>query len=425
MQGTFWTESRRESFRAILGEVKQAFGLSNPDIIAAVFDNVVSSPRSVRIIDADGTVVNEPVPKQHDVDKDVDPWQQPDVRTISRFLAGRHKTENDTLSALLIGVGENILLRKDLTTSDCIKCGGLVALYRVFQQAKFGEVDDRVEFFLTSIKPDRRVEGDQENPDEDVVASDLRKPFPLKPRTDVDRRRDAESFLSYFKRPATASADLEKKLFFERDSDKIFFITYRFSANRGIVQRSFTVVHRPSQEVPVVRFANFIDAGGAPRRSDGIAISFEQEVVFLGHSDHGASIKVMSFANASRPLKGYYGILMTNDPEDGSLASRFVMIRTEISKHQDVDTGPIEIGDLKKVLEPKWVDRLRNKVDFSMEDPVFDHNGEKVSQEGMVSIVEKRLYDGDKVLLADSEGTLFNPARTMHYTFNSALKRGG
>lgn len=350
--------------------------------------------------------------------KDGKPKDVVEQRTIRRFIERTHHTDGDNISAILMGLSEAILQRRGMLQQDIDGCVPVIKMYGDLLNYK-GEsehVKERISNFLA--KSSTIVSSN----DEEVKIDGDNRPLPVQPISKSDRRKDIAKFFAAFSRPSTASSSVEKKFFRSEDEDKVFFITYRFSATPTILQRSFTVIHRATSELPLVRFSNFIGDAKSPRRSGGVAINFENEVVFLGHTDLGGSIKVLSFSNARRPSDHYHGLLMTNDPDDGSLASRFLMVRTSISNHAFANTGPVSITDLKEDLDKKWIERLRNKVRFELEEPVLDSTGAPVTQKDMVNLVGRRLYDGAEPMLKDSKG-FFNPADDLHYTYNSALKR--
>lgn len=339
-------------------------------------------------------------------------------RTIRRFIEGSHKTEADNISAILMGLSEAILQRRGMLQQDIDGCVPLIKMYGdlLTYKGESEHVKERISSFLAKSSTVLSSSDDEVKVDGD------HRPLPVQPISKGDRRKDIAKFFAAFARPSTASSSVEKKFFRSEDEDKVFFITYRFSATPTILQRSFTVIHRSTSELPLVRFSNFIGDAKSPRRSGGVAINFENEVVFLGHTDLGGSIKVLSFSNARRPSDHYHGLLMTNDPDDGSLASRFLMVRTSISNHALAQTGPVSIAELKESLDKKWIERLRNKVRFELEEPVLDSSGTPVTQKDIVNLVGRRLYDGADPMLKDSKG-FFNPADDLHYTYNSALKR--
>lgn len=387
----FWTTARRDDFRVALVKMMDLLSLTYPGMVEAINLNV----------------------ERKDGKEDV-----VEQRTIRRFIEGSHKTEADNISAILMGLSEAILQRRGMLQHDIDGCVPLIKMYGdlLIYKGESEHVKERISSFLAKSSAilssnDKEVELDGDH-----------RPLPVQPISKSDRRKDIAKFFAAFSRPSTASSSVEKKFFRSQDEDKVFFITYRFSATPTVLQRSFTVIHRATSEVPLVRFSNFIGDAKSPRRSGGVAINFENEVVFLGHTDLGGSIKVLSFSNARRPSDHYHGLLMTNDPDDGSLASRFLMVRTSISNHALAKTGPVSITELKENLEKKWIERLRNKVRFELEEPVLDSSGTPVTQKDIVNLVGRRLYDGAEPMLKDSKG-FFNPADDLHYTYNSALKR--
>jgi hypothetical protein len=386
----FWTDERRGEFRAIFLQVKKKFSLTYPGMVQAINLNVERK-------NGDGDVI--------------------DPRTIMRFKSDQKETEPDNLSLILMGISETILQRQGMLIDE-IECSlPLIRMYVDLLHYKGeSDVEERVRHFFDKVPADLVPSRAAVESDEDY------RPLPFRPVTKAGRRRDIVKFLAAFSRKSNGSSSVEKKFFRNGDPDKIYFITYRFSATPSILQRSFTVIHRPTSDVPLVRFSNFFGDADAPRRSGGIGINFDHEVVFLGHSDLGGSIKVLSFSEIRKPKDQYFGLLMTNDPEGGSLASRFLMIRTSTSNHVDAQTGPVEISELKKQIGVDLTDRLRNKVKFGLEEPVIDTEGRTVSQRDMVTLVGRRLYDDEVPMLRDSSG-FFNPADDFHYTFNSALKR--
>lgn len=121
----------------------------------------------------------------------------------------------------------------------------------------------------------------------------------------------------------------------------LYYHTYRFAADPGYIQKSFTVVKRPSPELPVVTFWNFVDHPGGQRRSSGIVLPLAQQTVFLGQSDNGSYSKLMVIRNTVVPQDVYRGLLISDEPDEDAVAARFIMKATEISDSRETNTGKL------------------------------------------------------------------------------------
>lgn len=223
--------------------------------------------------------------------------------------------------------------------------------------------------------------------------------------------------------------ELGEKIFFRRDDpDQIHFLTFRFASSPGFIQRSFTVIHRPSKSLPVTRFANYYDHDGRVRHSHGPVLPFGKQVLLLGQSDNGEAPKVLSVVE-SKPQNIYSGLLLSYEPDRDMVASRFLMIRTtDISHHEKADTGVRPIS--QSGLTDSQIDRIRNRIPFVLEKGVEDDRGHEIEQADMVALVLSLLFekgeDGNHLLNMKSTAKrkpVFNPADHKHYTFNAALKQ--
>tara|TARA_R110002110_G_scaffold415168_1_gene648240 strand:- start:5795 stop:6655 length:861 start_codon:yes stop_codon:yes gene_type:complete len=216
------------------------------------------------------------------------------------------------------------------------------------------------------------------------------------------------------------SNEVKTRLF--RESDRhLYFDTFRFSAEPGKIQKSFTVVKGPSDDLPLVTFRNFVRHDAGERRSSGIVLPLSQQTVMLGQSDSGSYAKVLVIRK-SLPQDLYRGLLISDEPDEEAVASRFMMKRSKFSDSRETITGKISLQD--SGLTPQEVDDIRNKIPFSLEDEVHNAQGRMLTQDEVVQLVGTLMQDVDgfpKLTIRDDE--LFNPAADKFYTFNAALKR--
>jgi hypothetical protein len=206
------------------------------------------------------------------------------------------------------------------------------------------------------------------------------------------------------------------------DRPMLYFHTYRFAADPGYIQKSFTVVKRPSPELPVVTFRNFVDHPGGQRRSSGIVLPLAQQTVFLGQSDNGSYSKLMVIRNTVVPQDVYRGLLISDEPDEDAVAARFIMKATDVSDSRETNTGKLLLKD--SGLDSKDIDSIRNRVPFILEDEVHNEHGKLLSQDEIVQRVGYLMQDSEgfpKLTIREDE--LFNPAADKFYTFNAALKR--
>lgn len=325
-------------------------------------------------------------------------------RTVERFLSAKTKTNSDTLSAILIGLAEDLKLQTHLPVEDQKKLKPLFDLHDNLIEETKAQTETGV-----GTVTNQAVRLGREQAANSSLAS------------------VADVLLAYLHLSSKASAACEKVFFEDTERKRAFFNTYRYTSTEGIIQKSFTVVHRPTASIPVVRFANYFEYENRTRMSSGIALRFGKEIVFFGQSDKGTSSKTMIFNHAAAPQNRYTGIALTNEPDGGAVSARFVMQRTEVEHHKDAVTGCFPLDDEAIELDTDSKERLRNRVQFGLEQDLIDSAGAIVPQKTMVVRIEELLTrstlpDGSVAALRLSDGTAFNPADHEFYTFNSALK---
>lgn len=371
----FWTQHRRERFKVALKEIMDELDIRADDI-----EDYVRRHKSV-----------------HGFKKTIQ------KRTVERFLSATDKTEARvaSLDAMLLSVSDDIRQWPSLTEHDESKAEALFQLREEYEQQKGKRTPEAPKPRISSVSELGAV------------------------RTNIAHVADV--LLAYLHLGPDASKKCEAAFFNESDGKKKHFITYRYSSETNIVQKSFTVIHRPSELVPIVRFANFFEFENRTRKSSGIALMFGREVFFFGQSDKGQSAKSLVFNNATSAQDRYTGLVMTHEPHGGAVSARFVMQRTDLDHHKDANTGLFEAGDPAIELDLDSKDRLRNRVQFCLEDELIDAKGREVPQMHMVvkvdeMISEGTLPNGQRLALQFAEGGPFNPADHQQYTFNSALK---
>lgn len=323
-------------------------------------------------------------------------------RTVERFLAGKTKTGQDTLSAILIGLAEDLRLQPHLPVKDLERLTLLMELYSVHER--------------------------------EVSSPPINSPRVIQSKSVTDKlsaegaiSEVADLALAYLHLPSDASAQCERIFFRDTDIRRAFFKTYRFTSHEAMVQKSLTVVHRPTAAIQIMRFANYFQYENRPRMSSGVVLKFGREIVFFGQSDKGESVKTLVFNHASAPQDRYTGLVLTNEPDGSTVAARFVMQRTDVEHHSGAGTGCYPLHHEAIELNEVGKQRLRNRIPFTLEQDLIDGDGGIVSQKTMVVKMEEflskgRLPDGRSLALKLADGEFFNPADHEFYTFNSALK---
>lgn len=366
MDSFFWTESRRETLRIGLKNTMEALGLSTSEIAEMVSMNLAG--REVPI----------------------------SQRSISRLLSGEVRTRHSLLSQLLTGVVTELNRSSGYSQLDLEHAEGLFSL--------FSELSGKppVTDIHTPSSPDARWST--------VSVSEV--------------IRDVSAFLQI----PTDGAMLIEKLFFKKaDTETSSFFTYYFAATPGYVQKSLLVLHRPSADIPIVRFNTFFNHEGRIRGSSGIALKFGREVVFWGQVDAGLSSETIVFENLVEAQDRYFGLQITNDPEYGTVAARTLLKRTDVTYHSDAMTGRISVEQAQSELGDDGIDRVRNEIPFSLEQDVISSDGVVLSQSELVGLVGSALRfgrdpAGHPSRLRFEDGREFNPADSVHYTFNSSLR---
>lgn len=220
---------------------------------------------------------------------------------------------------------------------------------------------------------------------------------------------------------STFGVEADTRFFYDDDGQEIHFDIFRFSSKPGFLQRSFTAMHRSTTDLPACRFNNFFRFRGQDREARGVVLPFRNYSLFLGHSDTGRAPKLMVVPN-SPPQDSYEGLLISDDRDDGLLAARFLMRRSEFRHSSEVQSGKLSIEDAG--LSKEELDSIRNEVKFGLEEDVYDESEEALPDSVMVERVGQLINPpGEPARLKYKNGDPFNPAAHRHYTFNSALKR--
>jgi len=371
---SFWTKGRRDQFRTVLRDAFEVMEIGPDDV---------------------DTYVRRHAPKY---------GLAPVVgkRTIERFLAGKVKTRAASLSAALIGLAEDCLEQDNLPPSDKTRLEPLFEFFALFEP----ELEQMRE--APAALPGYVGASRSMYTRENIAAV-----------TDV--------MLAYLHLPSDASQSCETAFFNQSDPQRVYFKTYRYTGQEQQVQKSFTIIHRPTEIIPVTRFSNYFDFDGRPRMSSGVALRFGKEIFFFGQTDKGTSAKSLVFNHIAAPQDRYTGLVLTNEPDGGAVSARFVMQKTDVEHHRQTTTGCFDLNDTNIELDDTDKERLRNRTSFNLEQKLVDAQGAIVSQKAMVVRLEEMLAlgslpDGRKLSLFLEDGTPFNPADHVHYTFNSALK---
>ena len=382
MASHFWTAERIDALRQAVANFQMTTKLSNEAFVALV-DRHVETSQHGRLIS----------------------------RTVGRFVKGdTEKPSSENLVLILVGLAGSIV-NSDPKPAEKEFELSVLRLYHAYLISRGSSDTDDVDDAI------KRRGGELSSRHSSTEIPDTSRNRELIRHRPINERKwELDLFLNYLDLDQDASASVAKR-FFRGEERRCFFDTYRFSATKGRITKSFTMLARLDPVLPMVRFANFLDDDGHLRVARGICLRFHDEVAFIGNLDSGSSLKVMTFENARTPVDLFRGILVTSDSREGSLASRFIMKRTDSTDHTMANTGGREIECFREELNAEEINLLRNRIDFSLEDELQDKQGGKVSQEQMVHLA------GQIGLKKKKTGNPFNPALDKDYTFNSALLR--
>jgi len=331
---------------------------------------------------------------------------QPSVgkRTVERFLSNtKVGTSDKSLDLMLLIVYHRIQLGP-LTDSDNKQLAG------------FGRLFEDYKKFVNTVDTNEPILSTKEL----IEERSFEQPS-VRRREPADNAHSINLVLSFLGIGRNGSRSAEKVFFRPEDGEKIHFETYRFCSLKGHIQKSFTVLHRADPDMPIVRFGNYYDHSGRIRFSNGILLKFAQQICFIGSADGGASLKSAVFDDVYAPQDKYNGLLLTSEPDGRSIASRVALRRSKFENHADAGTRVLPISEAAKS-DGDLINSIRNRIEFSLEEPVMDEAGEKIDQKTMVAIVNALLRKDGQKLLTDENNGLFNPAEDARYTFNAALK---
>jgi hypothetical protein len=366
----FWTEGNIEELSEALGVAMDVLHLGAKGVVNLVRRHVGISDKNP-----------------------IDPVEQ---RFIIRVRNRETKRPRDTnkLSMLLTALGKELLVMRSLNESDTRKLSNFFRLHKRFMDFKPLVYSSKTQ--IISEKSD------------------------ISALTQNDDAKILDVFLAYFSLPRDSSS-ATAEYFLLADQHEAHFETYRFSAISGKIIKSFTVVMRAKNGLPMTLFSNFRELGPSMTKySTGVCLSMQKEVVFFGHSDAGSAAKIFTFNAASKRSDLFTGMLSAHEPQEGSIAARFIMKRSRFKHHLDCSTGSFDMNLMKSQLNDSEIDLIRNKVKFKLERPIFDSKNSPISQKAMVSHID-RLLVGDN-FIQDEMQEAFNPADDFHYTYNSALR---
>jgi len=311
----------------------------------------------------------------------------PSEETCRRIIKKGHTPRKWFLTGLLIGVVKHIKGMGDVDPKNVAEYGNLVSLFDSLQ--------------------------------EHFISKKYKNPEKKRKRNRVDESLDLISvFLGVDNK---LFADIESKLFIDSDESNIYFDSYRFSSTPGYVKKSFTVLHRPTEIIPLVRFANFIEHKGRIREARGVVVPFRNQLALIGHADKGKGIKLVVIEDTEGPQNEYHGLLNTIEPDGTPVAARILFSKSPHMNHTDAGAREYKVTELSK-LEIEKIESIRNRMWFTIEKELYSEKGEVLEQRDIVHMIDRYLHDGKKYKIVDKDGKPFNPAHHDYYTFNSALK---
>jgi hypothetical protein len=206
-----------------------------------------------------------------------------------------------------------------------------------------------------------------------------------------------------------------------REVEQAQFICYRYSSSPGYIVKSFTVVRPPGEDAPVGTFSNFYnDRDGNPTsRTTGVILSFHRAIYLIGEIDNGAALKIVAFPKLSGVSNTITGLLLTQRRNGKHASGRMVFKRTNIKHSDDADICEAPVNDLANEIEP-FKSKLRNSIDFELDEPVIFNGVGVLSQDDMVAKVGET-FRGKMFIGEGEQKRDFNPAHRTHYTYNAAL----
>jgi hypothetical protein len=199
------------------------------------------------------------------------------------------------------------------------------------------------------------------------------------------------------------------------------FVTYRYGKDPHFIFKSHTTLSSSkSDSTPVIYKSVTRDRFNNPRISTGFALSLASKLYLIGNLDEGSALEVVALSNFSAGRRVIGGLILTPSASGEHLAARVALVRVE-SPPEDKELGRKSYKSLETELSG-LSEMIANAVDFSLVRPIFLDN-KPISQALMVEEVAKLLRNDQGLpRLTYEEGSEFNPASSLEYTYNSALR---
>jgi hypothetical protein len=194
---------------------------------------------------------------------------------------------------------------------------------------------------------------------------------------------------------------------------------YRYHSHPGWIVKSLLVLREP--QMPDHLFTTFechFNPGPTTRRhSTGWVLAMGKSTYFFGQIEGGDGLKVIAVPNLETEQEAHSGLIMTMDPDSSVVTGRCVLIPT----YADPKDGGGRIFDERKDQDDGLAYRaqFRNRMKFTLDSELW-FEGRPIKQRAMVDTVARLLED--KFTFAGTND-VFNPADTVHYTYNVAVRK--
>lgn len=316
----------------------------------------------------------------------------PSDRTVGRIRNGKTKRPKvENLELLLRSLVAEISHNTHMSDSDRENIKPMIEFFSLFEKY----IEDN--------------KGNKDKPTENKS----------KVRTDDEQKSVLDAWLANLYLPRSASVDAAS-LFLSKGKKVAHFLTYRFAADSGEIVKSFTVIHRVVDTVPMTIFKNYRDMDESSTRiSQGLVLCFKNEVVCFGQSENGSAAKTLMFNKINGMRDTYTGLLTTHDSDEGGIAARFIMKRTTISNHRDAKTKIYNIDQLAEELSEKELNSIRNGIDFSYNSEICNNAGDIITEKRIEKHIDNLLTEENALTINDGEP--FNPLEKDQLNYNAAL----
>jgi hypothetical protein len=193
---------------------------------------------------------------------------------------------------------------------------------------------------------------------------------------------------------------------------------YRYHSHPGWVVKSKLILKEPPADRLFPEFqCEFTHGGGARRQTAGWVLAMGRAVYFFGQIGDGAGLKMIAVPTFDDPEhKAYPGLILAMDEDGTPIAGRCVLVRTD----DDPSSGGGQILDERSSDDEglNYRAQFQNRMKFTLDSEIL-FEGDPIDQGAMVHMVRNLL----KGKFTYKDGRPFNPADTIHYTFNVALRK--